>query len=170
MRWNIVRVMVAVLLVSLIANPLLAATPSRGSRLVLPSLNVQARIVEVPFGRHSWNTTRLGHRIGHLKGTAWVGQGSNVVLIGHYVDAQLAPSIFYTLDQIQIGDAVQLTQRNQTYTYIVSEKFYVDLTNLEILYPTLGDRLTLITCAGEFDEARADFTQRLVVVALPVTP
>jgi sortase A len=94
---------------------------------------------------------------GHYPGTSLPGQNGNVVISGHRTTYG-AP--FYRLDELAIGDEIQLVDLTTTYRYKVIETRIVKPTDLTVVVPSTDSRLTLTTCNPRFS-AR----QRLIVVA-----
>ncbi|ELY1999583.1 class A sortase [Enterococcus faecalis] len=87
-----------------------------------------------------------------------MGQG-NYPLAAH--NAGIPGLMFSSLKDVQLGDKVTLTDRNnQSWTYEITEKKNVDMTDTSILNSTLRPRVTLITCDQE-----TETTGRDVVIA-----
>lgn len=90
------------------------------------------------------------------------GERGNVVIFGHRFD-KLPPSTetFYYLDNVKVGDKIEITQSDQYYTYTVVETDIVEKNDSTILKNTGDYRLTLITCTPLWTSEK-----RLVVVAV----
>lgn len=124
--------------------------------------------IEIPKIDMSWivvegvSVTALKKGPGHYPGTALPGETGNVVISGHRTTYG-AP--FFRLDELQVGDRLQVHTRTETYIYEVSETKIVAPTDLSVVVPTDEARLTLTTCHPRFS-AR----QRLIVVAELLPP
>ena len=79
---------------------------------------------------------------------------------------------FYDLRKVRPGDTVTLTRaddRTVTYEVVAREVFDKDRVPLRELLSRSGpERLTLITCGGPFDPASLEYTDNVVVTAVPV--
>jgi LPXTG-site transpeptidase (sortase) family protein len=150
----------------IIASRVLAAEPASGARLSIPSIDLDAPIVAIHLNETigTWDTSQLGDLIGHFQYTPWVTERGNVVLGGHSTDSEGAPSIFYALEDVAIGDFVSVQEGSSTFEYEITGIRYVEISDLTVLYPTRQDTITLITCAG-FNTETEVYEQRLVVTA-----
>lgn len=95
-------------------------------------------------------------KVNWWQNSALPGAGSNVVLYGHSTD------VFSTLPTIQPGAVITIFYQGDYFRYVVTRAFVVseaDGQRVEAgrwIDPTLAERLTLVTCAGE---------DRLIVLA-----
>jgi LPXTG-site transpeptidase (sortase) family protein len=98
----------------------------------------------------------------HFPGTAWPDAGSNTLLYAHNRDGLFAP-----LWQVRTGDEVTVTLADGTVaTYRVSAiDPVVAWDDLDVLAPTDGEQLTLLTCLTYDPTA-----PRFAVIAQRVTP
>ncbi len=136
------------------------------TRLEIPALNLVAPIVPAPVQGQSWQVDHLDTAVGHLQKTAAPGAPGNVVLAGHVSLAQGAPGPFAGLSRLSAGDVVRVVQGGQQFNFLVSDTLRVDVSAVEVTYPTSHPQLTLITCDG-WNEAAGRYTARLVVKAVP---
>ncbi|MCA9904123.1 MAG: class F sortase [Anaerolineae bacterium] len=137
-----------------------------GATITIPALNVSTSVVNIPLDPAigTWNTNSLGGNIGHFEYTPWLGESGNIVLGGHSTDDAGAPSIFYHLEDITVGDAVTISNGSVVQEYVVTGTRFVAISDVSVLYPTGRDIVTLITCAGYNGETGV-YDQRLVVTA-----
>jgi LPXTG-site transpeptidase (sortase) family protein len=139
--------------------------------LNIPALNISTPIVEIkikqfPNGELTWDTQYLGMNVGHLEGTAWVDAPGNIVLGAHSELANRKPGIFYELDELEIGDEIELVQDTETRQYVVSRMYEVEVTDVQPVYPTTNEQITLITCdTNSYDGSTGNYNKRLIVVA-----
>lgn len=94
--------------------------------------------------------------------SAFPATAGNVVLLGH-VDGDAA--IFSRLGELKPGDEVRVATLSHVHVYAVEWTAFVDESAVEMLGPIDHAVLTLITCAGEWDEASRTYESRLVVRA-----
>jgi LPXTG-site transpeptidase (sortase) family protein len=134
------------------------------SVIVIPSLNINARIVQVYLEGSTWNVSRLGPNAGHLEGTPWIEQTGNVVLSGHVELADGQLGVFAKLNTIQAGAEILVASGGLRRTYRVRETYFTDPDDLRPLYPTRTDVLTLITCDA-YNLLTNVYEKRLIVVA-----
>ena len=94
--------------------------------------------------------TELKHGIGHVSGTAAIGDYGNCVLAGHR--NYTYGSMWNRLNEVQIGDFIKVTDANNVvWTYEVYNQLTVEPSeSAVVLQQTLKDpeekRLTLFTC------------------------
>jgi LPXTG-site transpeptidase (sortase) family protein len=133
--------------------------------LTVPEAGIQAPIIRIFLGEHSWNVTGLGRNAGHLNGTGWIDQPGNIVLAGHVEMADGEPGIFASLDNLTTGDWVTLRLPSQEERfYKVSDVLTIDPQDLSVLFPTDTERLTLVTC-GAYNFMTNKYNERIVVIA-----
>ncbi|MEP7103196.1 MAG: sortase [Candidatus Dojkabacteria bacterium] len=86
-------------------------------------------------------------------------EGGNMVIAGHRFLRTYSPQTFYKLDQVQVGDEIEVIWNNKKYIYIVKETKEILSTDLSIL-DDKKNTLTLFTCISQTDSSK-----RLVVRA-----
>ncbi len=103
--------------------------------LKIPSLGVSQHVLE-GTGR------QMRYGVGHVVGTAGLGQEGNCAVSGH------RPSPFRYLDKLEEGDKITLSAGAELYTYTVYESFSVLPEETWVLSDIPGETatLTLITC------------------------
>jgi LPXTG-site transpeptidase (sortase) family protein len=106
------------------------------------------------------------------------GAGQNAVLAGHvdrngpvpYAGVEYnGPGVFFLLDRVSEGDLVEVTAGNKTWRYSVIWVREVDLDddwNTLFSADVLGDSITIVTCAGDFNYETHEYPSRLVVRAV----
>lgn len=140
-----------------------------GVTLSIPAIDVEAPIVTLyirafPTGEVTWDTTAITSEVGYLDGMAWFGEGGNIVLGGHSELVGRVPAVFYELDEVAIGDEIIVDDNGTEWRYIVTDTFEVSASDLSILYPTRGERLTLMTCDTD-SLVGGQYSRRVVVIA-----
>ena len=106
------------------------------------------------------------------KTTGRLGEENNIVMAGHLDWYGVAQAVFYHIGDLKEGDAIAITgDDHKVYNYTVDwSKDYV-LADLDakavqqIVGETQTEKLTLITCGGEWDVAKQEYVERLVVRA-----
>jgi sortase A len=123
----------------------------------IPNVALKAVIVEGD------SPALLRRGIGHLPETAMPGQWGNVALAGH------RDTFFRPLRHIRGGDIIILRSfRGETFQYRVESTSVVSPTDIDILKPSNGRSLTLITCFP-FNYVGAA-PNRFIVRAVEVVP
>ena len=112
-------------------------------------------------------------RTGWYRFSAKPGSGSgSIVIVGHVDGIDQGAGAFYDLRALRPGDTVTLTRaddRTVTYEVVAREIFSKSKVPLRELFSRSGpERLTLITCGGAFDPAALEYTDNIVVTAVPV--
>ncbi len=82
----------------------------------------------------------LQRAVGHLSGTALPGESGNVVLAGH------RDTFFRPLNRIRMGDTITVRTARGDFEYLVESTAVVSPDAIDVLRPTGGRTLTLITC------------------------
>ena len=139
-----------------------------GAMFFAPTAGIRTPIVSSYLNGTSWDVDDLGRNAGHLQGTAWITDPGNVVLAGHAEVFSGAGGVFSTLDTLNPGDPLIITQNGAQAVYNVIEAMYVQPDNLEPFYPSRSPRLTLTTCS-DYDLLQNAYQQRYVVIAERVT-
>ncbi|MBI4301076.1 MAG: class D sortase [Chloroflexi bacterium] len=137
--------------------------PSPANRIVIPSIEVDAPVVElgtvIQDGELVWDTPK--HAVGHLKGTAYPGEVGNIAMAGHINSPFKGEgNVFKRLPEINLGDTVTLYTAFGLYLYQVKETKVVLPEDTWVLDPTPEPTLTLITCVPDWV-----WSHRLIVTA-----
>jgi LPXTG-site transpeptidase (sortase) family protein len=132
--------------------------------LSIAKLDIQAPIIlNVDGADKDAYFKSLQSGVAQMKGTAKPGEG-NTVIFGHSNFYEDDPGKFKTvfahLDQLVIGDEIQIVSKEQALIYIVSKTEMVDATDVSVAQPTENKQLTLITCWPP-----GTINQRLIVIA-----
>ena len=102
--------------------------------ILIPRLGLAAMVVQGD------SAAILRRAVGHLADTALPGELGNVVLAGH------RDTFFRPLKQVRTGDAITLKTRDGDFDYRVESTAVVKPNDVQVLEPTGGRTLTLITC------------------------
>ena len=155
------------------------AGPSTVSRIVVPAINLDKKVVEVgwtvqqqPDGQEVavWDVDK--YRVGHHKGSSNPGNGGNIVLAGHSGgEAYPFNEIFY----MKPGDLVELYSNGQVYQYTVTDHILVDevgqplekrLENARYIEPTDEEMVTMVACWPLTGPQK--FSQRIIIRSKPL--
>ena len=129
------------------------AVAPQPTRLLIPALDLDTPVKEVFVVDGAWEVA--DYAAGYLHGTGMPGEKGNAVLAGH---AGLRGAVFRDLGSLAAGNDIYIDAAGWRYRYRVRESKNVLPTEVQVLDPTPGPTLTLMTCTN-WD------TQRLVVVA-----
>jgi sortase A len=146
----------------LLANAPSVPRPDLPGRIVIPSIALDAKVVEVGIvvekGKPVWETAAFA--VGFHRGTALPGTKGNAVMAGHISSpVSRRGDIFRRLPEVRIGDRVQVYVGERRVTYEVTEIRVVSPTAVQVMDQTPDATLTLITCYPD-----NDYSRRLVVV------
>jgi LPXTG-site transpeptidase (sortase) family protein len=133
-------------------------------RIVIPSLDLDAKVAYVPFDGQTWMIQGLREEVAWMGNTSWPGLGGNTGLAGHITVRELGNGPFRYLGDVVQNDAVYLYTEENIYTYSVREKRVVDQADLSVIESTDTAQITLITCL-EWDEELEIYIKRLAVIA-----
>lgn len=156
----------------------ITAEQSTITRLVIPAINLDRKVVEVGWTTEEiagqavavWDVDR--YRVGHHRGSSNPGGGSNIVLAGHSGGTAYP---FNDLFYLKPGDLIEVTSAGQLYQYTVTEQHLVDevgqpleqrLENARFMEPTDEEVITMIACWPLTGPAK--FTQRVIIRATPI--
>lgn len=162
-----IRLIAATALVFLVLVTLSApAAADDNIVLSIPALNASSGIIEYPLNGRSWDIDPWYTGVGHLQGTGWFDNGGNIALGGHSWMPDRTPGIFVSLHTLKQGDIVTVTYAGAERQYTVTGVTSVAINDLSVLYPTSGERLTLITCdAASYDKNSNLYLRRVIVTA-----
>ncbi|MCX2727796.1 class F sortase [Thermomicrobium sp. 4228-Ro] len=154
-------------------TPTTAASESRIVALRIPAIGVEAPVVAKGLdASRRMEAPDRPEEVAWYDFTALPGAGSNVVLAGHVDFAGVGPAVFWDLWRVRVGDIVELELADgRVARYRVSGLETVEEATApveRIVGPTPAERLTLITCAGNYNPATGRYDQRLIVVAVPL--
>lgn len=137
-----------------------------GLTLQIPGVSIRSGITSFPLDGQSWAIDPWEKAVGHLQGTAWLDMPGNIVLGGHSEYPDGRPGIFNRLYGVGIGDEILLQDGDFRRRYVVINVLEVNYQDLSVIYPTLHNRLTLITCDIPSYVAEQNlYYERLVIVA-----
>ena len=111
--------------------------PDQAIRLQIPSLNVDAPIVQGD------GFEQLKKGVGQNIGSANPGQNGNVVLAAHN---DVYGELFRHLDRLVPGDQVIVYTQQRQYVYVVDRTVLVEPTAVEVMASTGSPTVTLISC------------------------
>jgi LPXTG-site transpeptidase (sortase) family protein len=152
-------------------------TGSAIERIVIPSIDVDSKVIEVGWkvevknGREValWQVAEYG--VGHHKNSANPGDGENIVLAGHVGGFG---KVFRDLYYVEPGDQVMLYSEGQQYLYVVQDHLMLQeagvsaeqrAANARYIEPMGEEMVTLVTCWPA--SGRDRYTQRIIIRAMP---
>ncbi|MNP41287.1 Sortase family protein [compost metagenome] len=87
----------------------------------------------------------MRHAAAHMSDTAPLGEVGNAAIAAHR--ARKEGRLFNRLNEIELGDLIKITTKNEKYTYKVIKISVVEPTDISVLNSNNNDKwLTLITC------------------------
>jgi sortase A len=117
--------------------PVPTAGPEHPQRIVIPTINVDAPVVE----GDDWESLKKG--AGHHIGSANPGERGNSVISAHN---DIYGEIFRDLPELNVGDEILVHTQTQAYRYVVEQTRIIEPTEVSVMAPTSTPVLTLITC------------------------
>ena len=138
--------------------------------VTLPGANV--RVVHAGVTRGGLDLPENVDEVGWWVGGAGVTSTSGTIVIAGHVDsARQGPGAFARLRTLATGTRVRLTAASgASRTFVVTgRRSYAKSTGLpsSLFEQSVGLRLVLITCTGEFDPVKRSYADNLVVFAAP---
>ncbi|MCD0445557.1 class F sortase [Glycomyces sp. A-F 0318] len=161
-------------------DPFAVADPAGGdwldrsepTRVDIPSIGVHAPLTALDLDyRGDFEVPALWrpHEAGWFEPGPTPGEFGPTVLLGHVDTERSGPAVFYDVDRLEEGDAIEVAREDGlvvAYEVTAVESYakerlpYEDVFGVEAV-----PALRLITCGGEFDRASGDYAENLVVFA-----
>lgn len=151
-------------------SPLATSSPLVPSRLIIPSIGVDARVE--PVGNDQHGAMKTPSSFGDV---AWYALGSrpgepgSAVIAGHVNNALTKAGVFEHLDLLHTGDTLELRDTlGASHTYAVRdiENYAPGGAPLDAIFSKQGpSQVVLITCAGDWDPKARSYDERLVIFA-----
>lgn len=147
------------------------------TRIVIPSIDVDSKVVEVGWDVKIQQGQQVAiwqvaeYAVGQHRGSRNPGEGGNIVLAGHVGGYG---KVFKNLFSIKPGDQITLYSNGQQYLYTVQEHLLLTeegvsveqhIANARYIGPSDQEIVTLVTCWPAQGPHR--FTQRVVIRARP---
>lgn len=137
------------------------------SRLVVPSLEVDAPVIEVgQLENGQMGVPDDGEEVGWYEPGTMPGGSGNSVLAGHVDDLE-GPAVFATLTEVEIGDQIFVYDESGEELIFEVDRIesypFDDAPLSEIFGRTDEQRLNLITCTGIYNPDTRNHDERLVV-------
>jgi len=124
--------------------------------MIIPRLNLKTIMVQ------GESPKALRRAIGHLPETSLPGEPGNVAIAGH------RDTFFRPLRDIQTGDAITIKTPDGEFQYQVESTEVVLPNDVQVLKPSRGNTLTLVTCFPFYYVGSAP--RRFIVHARQISP
>src|SRR5581483_4221664 len=140
------------------------------ARLRIPRIKVDADVITKGIGPDgSMEVPDNATDVAWYGFSARPGTGGNAVFSGHVDFHGVGPAVFWDLGKLDEGDTIEVALADgTTYDYAVAGKGVFEADNApvdQIVGPTDGDAVTIITCTGTFNRSTHQYDKRLVVRA-----
>ncbi|HLI27257.1 MAG TPA: class F sortase [Chloroflexota bacterium] len=129
-------------------------------RMEIPRINVRSSVMALPPKDGEYQVPSFD--VGYHADSARMGEVGNAIFNGH-LETIDAGRVFARLHELAPGDAIYVYTATHRFDWVVQEVRLVPNTDRSFLLPTTDTRITLYTCAGQFDLRTRDYTHRLVV-------
>ena len=107
----------------------------------IPSVNISSVIVS------GTEKEQIRHYIGHFENTAMPGENGNFCIAGH--SSTIYNNVFNNLKNIKLNDEIKITTSDGEFTYLVSEIFETEPTNVGVLNQDNDlKEMTIVTCTN----------------------
>jgi LPXTG-site transpeptidase (sortase) family protein len=134
-------------------------------RLLLPTLDIDQEVVDVPITNNVWDLEDLGAQVGRLETTgAFPGDDLAMVLVGHVTLTAANKGPFYDLLRLRTGDEIIYRAAGRDYVFKMVTRRGALPEDVEQLYVADGQRLLLVTCSS-WDFLEFEYARRLIVEA-----
>lgn len=155
------------------SQPTAPLQPSQPVRLIVPQIGLDLTPMAVGLDERRVPIVPR-HDVGWYTGGAYPAQGSNVVFWAHVLrwkDSPDIPAPFARIHELQPGaDIIVATADGREHHYRVTEQVQVRPEDVQYIYPTTSERVTLVSCIGDKVILNGTLTKefRLVTIAEPV--
>ena len=122
---------------AIVPLPMPTPGPEQATRIQIPSIGVDAPVVE----GDDWEPLKQG--AGHHIGSANPGESGNSIISAHN---DIFGEIFRNLPDLDLDDEIFVHTTSQVYHYVVTQKRFIEPTDVSVMYPTSSPVLTLISC------------------------
>lgn len=117
-------------------------------KLQIPDLNINLEIKPTQIKNETWEINSKG--ASYLINSGYPGTAGNIIIYGHN-----KKSLLGSLKMIKKGQVINIiTADSKIYQYKVSNIMTVNPNQIEVLYKTEDETLTLYTCTGFLDSKR----------------
>lgn len=105
----------------------------------IPSIDLKSVIVE------GIEKEKLRYYLGHFEDTAMPGEVGNFSISGH--SSVIYNEILNNLNKVEIGNEIKIETEKGEFIYIITEKFVVEPTEINVLNQDgNGKNMTIVTC------------------------
>lgn len=146
---------------------------SQPARIIIPAIGLDLPAVAVGVDERQVPIVPK-HDVGWFTGSSMPGERSNVILWGHvlrWLDSPTINAPFERVHELQPGAELTIvTVDGQEHRYKVTQQIQARPEETQLLYPTLSERITLVSCIGDKVIQAGTLTKefRLVTIAEPV--
>jgi sortase A len=174
MRWLQSATVLIVVLIGLFPTAgVVSAHDGEVGQIHISSIGLDSPVVSLGWKEFFENGVKVRQplvdstRVGWHERSARPGQGDNIVLNGH---SNIGGRVFQDLWRVKVGDEVVLHWGDEEFAYTVTQRlllrekgvsFEQRVENANLILPTGYERLTLVTCYGQWAE------YRLIIIAEP---
>ena len=120
------------------------------SKIIIPKISVDSPIVFPATADNKTILTAIKTGVAHYPGTALPGRAGNVFLTGHssyyWWNGGKYNRVFTLLNQLKPADLIYIYHEGKEYVYKVRDSIVVLPSQTEVLKPTAGATLSLMTC------------------------
>ncbi|MCP4542378.1 MAG: sortase [Chloroflexi bacterium] len=117
--------------------PMPTPGPEQAIRIQIPVIQVDAPVIE----GDDWESLKQG--AGHHIGSANPGESNNSIISAHN---DIFGEIFRDLPDLDLDEEIFVHTASQIYRYVVTQKRFIEPTDVSVMYPTSSPVLTLISC------------------------
>jgi hypothetical protein len=142
----------------------------RATAVHLPAVGVRSALVELDVGQDGALQVPADPAVAgwFVRGAA-PGEPGPTVIAGH-VDSRSGPGVFFRLDELAVGDRVEVTRsdgRVVAHRVVTVERHPKDAFPTARVYgPTPAPELRLVTCGGDFDPRSRHYRDNVIVTAV----
>jgi LPXTG-site transpeptidase (sortase) family protein len=142
------------------------------TRIAIPAIGVDSSVMQLglnPDGTLQVPPYDKNAPAGWYRGSPTPGELGPSVILGHVDTFKAGPVVFYRLAQLHPGNQVIIhRQDGRTATFVVDRVENIPKDNfptLKVYGNTDRPELRIVTCGGEYNQAKHDYTDNTVVFA-----
>ena len=150
--------------------------PTKPIAVIIPDAEVDAPIEVSEIVDGEMKAPSGPWVVGWYRESGRLGEADNIVMAGHLDYWGVGKAVFYHIGALKKDAQIEIiADDDQHYRFTVEWVRTIKTANAgpdairQVVGKTADERLTLITCGGDFDKDTREYEERIVVRAIPIS-